>query len=78
MCDDPVAEALGTAAEIASKNPHAIRHGKRLWNEAPALPVGAAFALETALQLELLGSKNQLEAVRANFMKKTPTFQDPS
>jgi enoyl-CoA hydratase/carnithine racemase len=78
VCEDPVSEALATAREIATKNPHAIRRGKRLWNEAPGLPVGDAFALETALQLELLGSKNQLEAVRANFLKQPPRFEDPT
>ncbi|TNF28435.1 MAG: crotonase/enoyl-CoA hydratase family protein [Deltaproteobacteria bacterium] len=78
LVDDPVAEALTTARTIASKNPFAIRYGKRLLNEAPALPVAEAFALETALQLEILGSKNQLEAVRANFTKTAPKFDDPT
>lgn len=77
VCEDPLAEALATAAVIARKNPHAIRRDKRLLNEAPALPVGEAFELETALQVEVLGSKNQLEAVRANFTKTAPRFQDP-
>ena len=30
VCDDPRAEALAFAREIAAKNPHAIRGGKRL------------------------------------------------
>jgi len=77
VCDDPVAEALATARIIAQKNPHAIRRDKRLLNEAPALPVAAAFALETELQLALLGSKNQVEAVRANFTKSESHFEDP-
>jgi len=77
VCDDPLAEALKTAETIAQKNPHAIRNGKRLLNEAPALSVGEAFVLETDLQVVLLGSKNQLEAVRANFTKTAPEFVDP-
>ncbi|MFT5693925.1 MAG: enoyl-CoA hydratase/carnithine racemase, partial [Oceanicoccus sp.] len=35
ICDDPVAEALKVAAEIASKNPEAIRASKRILNNAP-------------------------------------------
>src|SRR5690242_6218804 len=34
VCADPYAEALATAREIANKNPHAIRAGKRLLNLA--------------------------------------------
>lgn len=77
VCDDPVAAAMETALLIASKNPNAIRHGKRLMDEAPGLPVPAAFRLETALQIELLGSPNQLEAVKANMEKRDPAFADP-
>lgn len=77
VCGDPLAEALATARVIATKNPHAIRSAKRMLNEAPELPVAEAFALETALQVEILGSKNQLEAVRANFTKTAPQFRDP-
>ncbi|MBX3276211.1 MAG: crotonase/enoyl-CoA hydratase family protein [Sandaracinaceae bacterium] len=76
LAEDPVAEALGVAASIADKSPHAIRAGKRLISEAPALDVRAAFLLETELQLGLLGSKNQMEAVQANFQKRPPRFED--
>lgn len=78
VVDDPLAEALATARHVAAQNPDAVRRAKRLLNEAPALSRAAAFALETELQLELLGSKNQLEAVRANFTKTAPRFQDPA
>ncbi len=77
LADDPVEAALETARTIASKSPHAIRAGKRLFNEAPALGVREAFELESALQVPLLGSKNQLEAVQANFEKRAPRFDDP-
>lgn len=74
---DPLAAAIETARTIASKSPHAIRAAKRLYEEAPALGVREAFELETELQLGLLGSKNQLEAVQANFEKRAPAFGDP-
>lgn len=74
---DPLEEALAMAALIAKKSPHAIRAGKKLLNEAPALPLSDALALETALQVPLLGSANQLEAVQANLAKRDPVFADP-
>lgn len=77
VCEDPVAEALAMAALIASKSPHAIRAAKQLLNVAPELDVASAFALETELQRPLLGSRNQLEAVQANFTKRDPEFEDP-
>jgi len=77
LCADPVAAALETARTIAARNPHAIRAAKRLWNETPELDTAAAFALETELQLPLLGSSNQLKAVMAKMQRTTPEFEDP-
>lgn len=77
VVDDPVAAALETARGIAQRSPQAIRAGKRLLNEAPQLSVRDAFALETELQLTLLGSPAQLEAVQANFEQRPPRFADP-
>ena len=75
--DDPVAAALETAEQIARRSPHAIRAGKRLFERAPFLSVREAFELETELQLGLLGSKNQMEAVQATFQKRPAVFDDP-
>lgn len=75
--EDPVAAALETARSIAQKSPHAIRAAKRLYERAPSLGVREAFELETELQVGLLGSKNQLEAVQANFERRAPSFVDP-
>ena len=77
ICDDPRAEALSTATAIAERSPHAIRACKRLLNEAPSLEVLEAFKLEEELQRALIMSPNQLEAVQANFAKRTPQFSDP-
>ena len=77
VCEDPLAAALETARTIAEKNPHAIRRVKALYGAAPGLDTAAAFELETKLQVELLGSPNQLEAVQANFGKRSPVFRDP-
>jgi enoyl-CoA hydratase/carnithine racemase len=77
VVDDPVAAALETAREIAKKSPHAIRAGKRLFRDAAELDVARAFLLETELQLRLLGSPNQSEAVSAALGKRDPVFADP-
>jgi enoyl-CoA hydratase/carnithine racemase len=74
---DPLGAAMEMAREIASKSPHAIRAAKKLYARAPELGVRAAFELETELQVGLLGSPNQLEAVQAVFAKRAPVFSDP-
>jgi enoyl-CoA hydratase/carnithine racemase len=77
VSDDPLADALETAKLIATKSPHAIRAGKTLLNDASSMSRADALKLETALQVSLLGSTNQMEAVQANMMKREPKFKDP-
>jgi len=77
ICADPLADALETAKLIATKSPHAIRAGKALLRDAPRMSRADALKLETALQVTLLGSPNQTEAVQANMMKRAPSFKDP-
>ncbi len=77
IADDPLADALESAQQIASKNPHAIRHGKKLIHEAWHAEPHEGLALEARLQRELLGSPNQIEAVKANLEKREPVFSDP-
>jgi len=75
--DDPIAAALATAREIAKRSPHAIRAAKKLMRETAPIDARAAFLLETELQLGLLGSPNQMEAVAAVMGKRDPSFVDP-
>ncbi len=77
LSDDPLNDALALARIIASKSPDAIRATKKLYGEAVELTRAQALALETALQVPLLGSANQMEAVQANMMKREPAFTDP-
>jgi enoyl-CoA hydratase/carnithine racemase len=77
VSQDPLADALETAKLIATKSPHAIRAAKTLLNEATTMSRADALKLETALQVSLLGSSNQMEAVQANMMKRDPAFKDP-
>jgi enoyl-CoA hydratase/carnithine racemase len=76
VVDEPLALALEMAREIAGKSPDAIRYGKKLleesWHADPATGLG----LEASLQSELIGSPNQLEAVKANFEERPPKFAD--
>jgi enoyl-CoA hydratase/carnithine racemase len=78
LADDPRAAALAMAREIASKSPDAIRAGKRLLNESVRLDVAEGLKLEETLQVGLIGSPNQVEAVQANMQKRPPAFHDPA
>lgn len=77
LADDPRAEALALARTIAGHSPQAIRAAKALCAEAPELDIAAALRRETELQLGLLGSPNQLEAVQAAMTRRAPSFTDP-
>jgi enoyl-CoA hydratase/carnithine racemase len=74
---EPRGAALELARTIAAQSPQAIRAAKRLLDAAPALSTRDRFLLETELQLSLLGSPNQLEAVTAVMTRRAPTFVDP-
>ena len=73
---DPLAAALALANEIAGKSPDAIRAAKRLLEETWRAPPGAGLPLEASLQAALIGSPNQVEAVRANFEKCAANYRD--
>jgi len=76
VCDDPHAEALEVAAEIASKSPHAIRGAKHLIDGAQTWDWAEGFAEERRVIGSLIGSPNQAEAVRAYFEKRPAVYQD--
>jgi enoyl-CoA hydratase/carnithine racemase len=77
LSDSPREAALELAREIAGRSPDAIRAGKRLLDESGVGSVADGLLLEEELQRSLLGSKNQIEAVRANLEKRDPEFRDP-
>ena len=76
VCDDPHAEAMAVAREIAGKSPDAIRAGKRIFNAAPYTAPAGGFLQETVEQVALIGSANQVEAVMSNLQKRAPNFAD--
>ncbi|MGJ7509625.1 crotonase/enoyl-CoA hydratase family protein [Variovorax sp. GT1P44] len=77
LANDPLAEALEMAREIAQKSPDAIRAGKRLLNAAMGHSAADLLLAESVEQKALIGSANQTEAVRANMEKRAPRFSDP-
>jgi enoyl-CoA hydratase/carnithine racemase len=76
VVDDPLAAARALAEEIAGKSPDAIRAGKRLFEESWRADARTGLELESRLQIALIGSKNQVEAVKANFENRPPVFSD--
>jgi enoyl-CoA hydratase/carnithine racemase len=81
VCADPLAEAFAMARSMAQRSPSALRANKRLMNSASCtLDESAAMLLmaESVEQVALMGTPNQLEAVRANLEKRAPVFADAS
>jgi enoyl-CoA hydratase/carnithine racemase len=76
VCADPRAEALALAAEIAGKNPDAIHAAKRLLDLALDADQTTILKEESREQTALIGSPNQVEAIRANMEKRAPAFAD--
>ncbi|BEP43054.1 crotonase/enoyl-CoA hydratase family protein [Variovorax sp. V15] len=74
---DPLAEALQMAHEIAGKSPDAIRAGKRLLNASLSQSAAELLLAESVEQKALIGSPNQVEAVKANIERRAPRFSAP-
>ncbi len=74
VSENPRADALELAAEIAEKNPEAIRRMKTILNGIGERSTAQRFAAEREHIGALIGSPNQKEAVSAFFEKRTPKF----
>ncbi|MEO1246339.1 MAG: crotonase/enoyl-CoA hydratase family protein [Pseudomonadota bacterium] len=70
----PLEAATALAAQIASRSPDATASIKALLNDGLTLPPAEALRLEAELQMALLGSANQAEAVAANLGRREPEF----
>jgi enoyl-CoA hydratase/carnithine racemase len=77
LADDPLAAARELASEIAGRSPDAVRRAKRLFEESWTGPPEQTLRLEAELQLQLIGSPNQLAAVVAGVKREQPAFVDP-
>ena len=78
LADDPHAEAMALATEIAGKSPDAIRRAKLLIEQYGRVTTEQAFENERVHIGSLIGTPNQAEAVRAYFEKRPAQFVDPS
>ena len=78
LAEDPLSAARELAAEIAARSPDAVRAAKRLYDEAWTASPEDSLALEAALQAGLIGTPNQLEAVRAGLARERGDYVDPS
>src|SRR3954469_12908615 len=80
VADDPRAEALALAAEIAGRSPVAIRQAKRLLDAstAPGRTPAEQFLDERTTMASLIGSPGNVESVTAYFEKRDPVYPDPA
>lgn len=76
VAEDPHAEAMSLAQEIAGKSPDAVRAAKQLYETSWHADARSGLELEASLQMGLIGTPNQVEAVKANFGKREPRFTD--
>jgi enoyl-CoA hydratase/carnithine racemase len=76
IAENPREVALAMARQVASHSPHAVRAGKRLLNSSRHATLEDGLALEERLQLSLIGTRNQMEAVQANLARRRPEFED--
>lgn len=77
VCEDPRADALALAHQIAANNPEAVQGAKALLNLAGQVSLAEGFAAEERLIKQLIGSPNQKEAVAAYFEKRPARYADP-
>ena len=78
ICDDPLKEAMEMAEVIAGKSPDAIASGKKLMETNWHASIEEGFKLEETLQVALISSPNQVEAVMSNLENRSPDFKDRS
>lgn len=73
---DPLARAQAIAAEIASRNPEAVRAAKRLFDTMEDEGTDAILLAESRAQDSVMRRPNQVEAVMAGMQKRAPKFSD--
>ncbi len=77
LSDNPLDDAMAMASEIAGRSPDAVRGAKALLNGLFNQGAAEQFANERRVIGSLVGRPNQIEAVMANFEKRTAAFTDP-
>ena len=74
LADDPRTAALALAAEIAGRSPDAIRVIKQLVDRSWGTSLDDGLRAEQELTEGMIGTANQLEAVRANLEQRPGVF----
>ena len=69
-------DALRMAAQIAARNPDAVRAAKRVLNQSGLVDVATGSAEDASSMQGLLGTPSQLDAIVAMFEKRPASFQD--
>ena len=77
VTESPLEAAMELAETIATKSPAAIRLGKQLFETSWRADRTAGVKLEAKLQGQLIGSPNQVEAVKSNFEDRAAQYVDP-
>lgn len=75
LSEDPRADALALANEIASKSPDAVRGAKRLLDMSGTVSLAEQYQAERDTIFGLIGQPNQVEAVTAFLEKRPPAFR---
>jgi enoyl-CoA hydratase/carnithine racemase len=75
LSDEPRAEALALARQLAASSPRAIQAGKALLEQSMTGTEAEQYRTESARMGELIGSPDQVEAVTAWFEKRAPVFR---
>ncbi len=78
VCEDPLGDALKYAHDIAAKSPDAVRAAKRLLNEFDSGTIADGFKRERIEIAKLIGSPNQVEAIKAYFEKRPAIYANPA
>ncbi|MGI9644834.1 MAG: crotonase/enoyl-CoA hydratase family protein [Ilumatobacteraceae bacterium] len=76
LSDNPHADALALAREIAGRSPGAVRGAKELFNRLANDGAAEQFAEERRVIGAQIGSPNQIEAVMSGFENRPPDFAD--
>lgn len=76
VSEEPFADAMTLAKEIAAKSPSAIVKAKKVLNAAPYLSVEDGLMLESVEQQAIMLKPNQMEAVFSSMQKRPGNFAD--
>lgn len=74
VAEDPYAEAMALATEIAAKNPDAIVAAKKIFNGAADMTDAELLMQESVLQDDIIRTPNQVEAVMSTMEKRAGNY----